>query len=196
VKRKIILPIVICLAVVASMGAASAYTARVSINADPLVDSTTVAELAVLYTQSDPIAEDVLSYTGSPYVVKVELQTVQRDSEYIYEKVLQVQNNKDYGVWLCVENVSGNLGAWYAPGSYGQPANNNFNFKIMGHSSTTGWQCFWVDGHGGPPTPSGGYGWVWLNAGETADVSFYVQAGPATTGGTYSGNITFKAIAP
>jgi hypothetical protein len=196
VKRKILLPIVICLAVVASMGAASAYTARVSINADPTVGSTIAAELAVWYNTSNPIAEDVLSYTGSPDVVKVELQTVQRDSEYIYESVLQVTNQKDYGVWLCVENVSGNLGQWYGAGgtNYGDAA-KNFDFKIMGHSSTTGWQCFWTNGHGGSPT-EGSWGWVWLTAHETADVSFYVWAGNGAAAGDYNGTITFKAVAP
>lgn len=193
--RKIILPLIICLALVASIGAA-AYTARVSIWADPKVVHTKNAELAVYFDKCDQIANDVLNYVGNPKVVEVKLRKVQRDSEYIYKEVLQVKNNKSYNVYLCVENVSGTLGAWYAPGSYGQPANDNFNFKIMGHSTTTGWQCLWVDGHGGPSSHTAGWGWLLVQPGEAADISFYVQAGPKTAGGDYDGTITFKAVAP
>ena len=194
-KRKILLPILICLAVVGSVAAATAYTARVSIDADPDVGHTKNAELAVFFDKTNPIANDVLNYTGSPKVVEVKLKKVQRDSEYIYKEVLKVQNNKPYNVWLTVEDVSTNLGDWYAPGSYGQPGNDKFNFKIMAKSTTTGWQCFWVDGHGGSSTV-GSWGWILLTPGETVPISFYVQAGSNTVGGSYTGMITFKALAP
>jgi hypothetical protein len=191
--KKVIFLVVTCLALIATVGAAT-YTARVGISATSNVGHTQNAELAVFFDKGDPIANDILNYTGDPKVVKVNFKKIQRNSEYIYQDVLKITNNKDYYVWLCVESVSGNLGAWYAGGSYGQPANNKFNFKIMGHSSTTGDQCFYVDGHGGPAWPNTSYGWVKVNPGETALVSFYLKSGDLTAGGDYNGTITFKAM--
>ena len=186
-KRKILLPIIICLAVVGSVAAATSYTARVDVEADPTVGHTKNAELAIYYDKSDPIAEDVLNYTGSPKVVEVKLKKVQRNSEYIYRRVLKITNNKLYDIWLRCENVSSNLGDWEA----------DFNFTMVGHSTAApGDQCLWTDGHGGDSTSPPAWGVIKIPAGATAYVSFEVETGNAPDHTSYTGTITFKGYTP
>lgn len=109
--RKVIFPLVIALALVASMSAA-AYTAQVTMDIDPVVGATGGAELAFA-SAGGAVADDfVVGYDtgGGAYQVKFDFGNVQPDSTYIYWNCLEIINNKPFPVEVTIpQHVSGDL---------------------------------------------------------------------------------------
>jgi hypothetical protein len=184
--KKVIFLVVTCLALIATVGAAS-YTAKVDIQANSTVGNTQDAELAMIITDG-AISTDFLSYSGTPTVVLVDFQTVQRNSSYDYDKVLKVTNNKPYAVKLMVSNVTGPLGVWSA----------NFQFVMEGGTRSDGDEarvCLWTSDSGNNGNfimlqPQGT-----LNGRDSALVDFLLVTRNGAPSGAHNGTITFRATA-
>jgi len=110
VKRKIFLPLIISLAVVASVSAAG-YTALVTMDIDPIVGDTSAAELAFQSVGGAVADNFIVTYDtgGGANQVKFVFGNVQPDSVYSYMDVLYVTNMKPYRVKLAVSDVSGSI---------------------------------------------------------------------------------------
>lgn len=190
--RKVILPLVIALALVASVAGAN-YVAQVDMEADPNVVGTQAAELAFSFNTSDPVANDVLSWDyGSPRVIEADFGDVQRNSEYDYYWAMQVTNNKPYDVCLMVKDVTGNLGA----------SGDDFELRIWANETDRAEFKYCSAG--------GEYSELWrdferrasaewcpcycLPAGKSCWISFVVETLNNPTHTNYSGTITFKAV--
>jgi hypothetical protein len=110
VKRKILLPLIISLAVVASVSAGT-YTAQVTMNVDPTVTSTSAAELA-FESVGGAVDNDFIVTAdtgGGANQITFDFSNVQPDSVYSYMNVLYVTNMKPYRVKLRVSDVSGDI---------------------------------------------------------------------------------------
>lgn len=184
--KKVIFLVVTCLALIATVGAAS-YTAKVTIQANSNVGNTQDAELAIIITDG-LISTDFLSYAGTPNVVEVNFQTVQRNSSYDYDKVLKVTNNKPYAVKLMVSSVTSPLGVWSA----------NFQFVMEGGTRTDGDEarvCLWNSDSGN----NGNF--IMLQAQGAAQgrasaiIDFLLVTGNGAPAGAHNGTITFRATA-
>ncbi len=178
--RKIILPIVICLAVVASVSAGT-YKAYVTMKIDPVVGNTNVAELAFAPGGGTVSPDFVQTDPGNPMQVIMEFGNVQPNSQYLYEETLKITNNKPYAVQLKVSAVTwpmtaaqGNLEIWH-----GGCANNLYAWM---YSSQFG---------GVQP------GTINLTAAGTPGdhdyISFFLQTNYGCPAGTYNGTVTFYA---
>jgi hypothetical protein len=110
VKRKILLPLIISLAVVASVSAGT-YTAQVTMNVDPNVTNTSAAELAFESLGGAVDNDFIVTYGtgGGANQVKFDFGNVQPDSVYSYMNVLYVTNMKPYRVKLRVSDISGSI---------------------------------------------------------------------------------------
>ena len=180
-KRKIILPIVICLAVVATMTAGT-YKAYVTMKVDPVVGSTSVAELAFAPGTGQVAPNFIVPDSGQSLQVMLDFGQVQPNSNYKYEECLKVTNNKPYSVDLYVDNVSGNILSLLP----------NAQLEIWGSDSP--WPWMWENIPGSstryPATASNFYT---IPAYGTTYISFRLTTSYYATGGTYTGTVTFYA---
>jgi hypothetical protein len=195
--RKVIFPLVIVLALVTSVGAAS-YVAQVGNEGVSAVDDTQDAELA-LAPAANLIATDLVELTGDPDIITVNFRNIQRNSLYRYENVLKITNNKPYAIQLKVKDVIGLLG---------DPTvgfHQGFNFTIVGggQGGNPDWnqQCMWDDGRR--------FNSIAILPGDTAWIDFTLACGltdgnnligdplmgDMTTGLVRNGKIVFEATA-
>lgn len=174
--RKIILPLVLVLALVASVGAFSGYVAEVSMDADPTVSSTTEAELAVARNSSpDVVSSDVIEYTGTPAVVEAKFKKVQRNSEYNYYWVLKITNKKPYDVCLDVMSVTDSLNDTH-----------DFDFRIWATPTETQDRLCQLWGNGAPVSS------YCLADDSSCYISFIIDTGDNPSYTNYHGTITFR----
>jgi hypothetical protein len=176
--RKIILPLVICLALVASVSAGT-YKAYVTMKIDPVVGPTSVAELAFAPGSGTVSADFVKTDPGNSMQVIMHFGKVQPNSKYYYEETLKVTNNKPYTVQLKVSNVSGTI-------------TNLDNFEIWhGGCGLNPWANFYMSKYGG--VVNTGSCTITLPANTSDYISFMLSTDYDDPAGTYNGTVTFYA---
>jgi hypothetical protein len=180
VKRKIILPLLISLAVVASMTAGT-YKAYVTMKVDPVVGNTSVAELAFAPGNGNVSSDFITTDPGNPMQIIFNFGDVQPNSQYLYEETLKITNNKPYAVQLKVSAVTwpmsssqGNLEIWHGGCVYNA-------YAWMYSSKYGGVQPGTINlaAHG--------------TAGDTDYISFFLATDYTCPAGSYNGTVTFYA---
>lgn len=180
--RKVILPLIVCLALVASIGAGT-YKAYVTMKIDPVVGPTAGAELAFAPGSGLVSPDFVRTDPNNSMQVIMAFGDVQPNSTYEYHECLKVTNNKPYDVELKVWAVTGNITTldnleiwhtgcscnpyeWMYSSKYGgvKPA------KIILKASGDGGGC------------------------DTDYISFHLNTDYNDSGGTYTGTVTFRAF--
>lgn len=187
--RKVILPLVIALALVASLGATASYYARVDMEVDPEVGSTTLAELA-FDTGEDAVADEFVIVTGNPAVVSVDYGDIQADSNYNYYWVVEVTNNKPYDVCLRVKSADGQL----------DDTNDGVGFQVWMTDDRGTTNLTLIYDEEGIDTP---VTWFCIPDGETVYMSFEVMTSSyqgtnlgSLSAGSYQGTFQFEAQGP
>jgi len=182
VKRKIFLPLIISLAVVASVSAGM-YQANVTMKIDPVVGATGGSELAFAPGSGGASGVSGNFITTDPnnaLQIIVDFGQVQPNSIYQYHEVLKVTNNKPYDVELKVSAVSGNITTL-----------DNLEIWHGGCSCNT-WQWMYASKYGGVQP-----GKIILKAhGDACDhdyISFFLSTAYTDPGGNYTGTVTFQA---
>lgn len=208
--KRVLIPLVLCVALVATLGAAPGYWARITAAVDSGVVHTQNADIALSRVDGNPISEQVIQYVshGDPArnVVEVDLGKIQPGSKYDWVEVLKVTNNNDFAVNFNVEGVSGKIGG----------TGDNVIFEIW-----EGDTFLWKAGEVGryltdPPDDqeathysSRPFPTIWIGSGQSKYISFGITAGSCdggsmqwtnsagpeewANGGSYSGTITFSA---
>jgi hypothetical protein len=173
--KKVIFPLVVALALVASVSA-GAYTAAFTMDIDPVVESTSGAELAFA-AASGSVGNNFIQPGNNPLQVKMVFGQVQPDSEYRYEECLKVTNNKPYDVGLAVASVS-----------IPEPLFSYCDFQIW--EADYPWKTQY-ESWGGTVQP-----WTHtfhLGAGQSTYLSFRLRMHGTAAAGTFIGTTTFKA---
>ena len=178
-KRKILLPLIISLAVVASVSAGM-YQANVTMKIDPVVGSTSGAELAFAPGSGTVSPNFIQTDPNNSLQIIMHFGNVQPNSIYQYHEVLKVTNNKPYDVELKVSAVSGNI-------------TTLDNLEIWhGGCSCNPWAWMYSSKYGGVQT-----GKIILKANGTACdhdyINFYLSTAYTDPGGNYTGTVTFQA---
>jgi hypothetical protein len=178
--RKIILPIVICLAVVASMTAGT-YKAYVTMKVDPVVGNTSGAELAFAPGNGSVSSDFITTDPSNSMQIIFNFQNVQPNSQYYYEETLKITNNKPYAVQLKVSAVT-----WPMSPSQG-------NLEIWhGGCSCNSYAWMYSSKYGGVQP-----GTITLGASgggcDTDYISFFLATDYTCPAGTYNGTVTFYA---
>lgn len=177
-KRKIILPLVICLAVVASIGAGT-YKADVTMNMDPIVGPTGGAELAFAPGGGTVSPDFVRTDPNNSMQVIMHFGNVQPNSMYMYEETLKVTNNQPYAVQLKVSNVSGTI-------------TNLDNLEIWhGGCGINPWANFYMSKYGG--VVNTGSCTITLPANTSDYISFMLSTDYFDPAGSRTGTVTFYA---
>lgn len=194
--KRFIFPLVIVVALVASLGATASYIARVDMDVDPVVGHSWEGELAFAESSgfvADEFVKRIAEFIGGPETIYTKYRNIQADSNYCYFWVVDVTNNKPYGVCFRVKSADGEL----------DDLNDGVGFQVWMTSDkgTNNLTCIY-DEEG---IDSGTYpvSWYYIGPNETHYMSFEVMTSTwqghdlgALSPGTYEGTLEFEAQGP
>lgn len=187
--KRLILPVIVIMLLVVSGVSAGTYTAIVGMDVKSKVGDSSEAELAFAEGSGD-VADEFVHRFGEPEIVYTKFRGIQPDSHYRYNWVIEVTNNKPYGVCFRVKSADGEL----------DDTDDGVGFQVWMTSDKidSGLTLIW-DEEGIDGTP----GWYYIGPHETHYLSFEVTTSTCQghdlgtlTPDTYQGALYFEAQGP